>query len=234
MALLAIESSGESCSAALLSGDRSRLLEERAPRRHAERLLPMVRELLADAELSLESLDAIAFDRGPGSFTSLRIGIGLVQGLAWGAELPVMPVSSLAALAQAAAREIRPAGRIRILVARDARMNEVYCGCFEYEPGEGLQPVGDERLLRPEALVGELSEAELYAGSGFRAYDMLAGAVSNADVLPEVRSTALDIAALALDEGFDTPRLDAAHAQPVYLRNKVADEPAANGQVRPA
>jgi len=101
--ILAIETSAEACSVALAVDDEIEERFELAPMRHAELLLPFVRELLSRAEQPLAGLDAIAFGRGPGSFTSLRIGIGVVQGLAWGADIPVVPVSSLASAAQDAA-----------------------------------------------------------------------------------------------------------------------------------
>ena len=105
MNLLAIETATETCSVALSINGEVMELYEHAPRQHAELLLPWVRQLLAEAGLTFNSLDGIAFSRGPGSFTSLRIGIGVVQGLAWASDLPVVPVSSLAATAQAAVGE---------------------------------------------------------------------------------------------------------------------------------
>jgi len=128
--LLAVETSTEICSVALYSdGDCSEYYEN-APMRHAELLLPAVQTLLDGAGLPLAGLDAIAFGRGPGSFTSLRIGIGVVQGLAWGAGLPVIPVSSLAAVAQAAIA-VTTAEISTICVAMDARMQEVYTANFQ-------------------------------------------------------------------------------------------------------
>ena len=105
MNLLAIETATETCSVALAVNGEVMELYEHAPRQHAELLLPWVQQLLAEAELGFTSLNGIAFSRGPGSFTSLRIGIGVVQGLAWASGRGVIPVSSLAATAQTAAGE---------------------------------------------------------------------------------------------------------------------------------
>src|SRR5690606_23380921 len=131
---LALDSSTEACSVALIDGD---VLCERyidAPREHTLHLLPMVDAVLAGRGLRLRDLHAVAFARGPGSFTGLRICLGLVQGLAFGAQLPVIPVSTLAALAQTVAQQ-QPGAFI--LSAIDARMDEVYWGLFRVN-GAGL------------------------------------------------------------------------------------------------
>ncbi|MEE4216036.1 MAG: tRNA (adenosine(37)-N6)-threonylcarbamoyltransferase complex dimerization subunit type 1 TsaB, partial [Xanthomonadales bacterium] len=129
--ILAIETSAETCSVALDMNGELREKFEHAPLKHAELILPMVSSVLAEAGIGAIDLEAIAFGRGPGSFTSLRIGIGVAQGLAWGADVPVVPVSSLAAVAQAAFDSRPwPAPPARIVVAMDARMQEVFHATF--------------------------------------------------------------------------------------------------------
>ena len=148
--LLAVETSAEACSAALAAGGAITDFCEHAPLRHAEVLLPAIDRLLQQSGRDLGSLDGIAFGRGPGSFTSLRIGIGVVQGLAWASGLPVIPVSSLAAAAQAAADEgIEPG--TRLVVALDARMDEVYTAEFLGGADGLVRPDGAERVCAPEA-----------------------------------------------------------------------------------
>src|SRR5258707_1196536 len=120
MKLLALETSTEACSVAL-SLDGAVVERFELGQRHGERLLPMVQEILSESGVALTQLDALAFGRGPGSFTSLRIGAGVTQGLAFGADLPVVPVSSLAVLAQGE-------NAAKILAAFDARMRQVYWG----------------------------------------------------------------------------------------------------------
>ena len=146
--ILAIETSGEACSVALSVDGVVTEIHEHAPMRHAERLLPAVRLLLEEGGLAVRDLEAIAFGRGPGSFTSLRIGIGVVQGLAWGAGLPVVPVSSLAAVARQAWED---AGRkpLPVCVAMDARMQEVFHANFSMnETGRLAADAIDQRELR--------------------------------------------------------------------------------------
>src|SRR5690606_37370793 len=121
-----------------------------APRQHMLQLLPMVDELLAAEGVALRELDAIAFGRGPGSFTGLRICLGVVQGLAFGAGLPVIPVSTLAALAQGAAEGL-PAGT-HLLAALDARMEEVYWGWFRLAADGLVEAAAPERVSPPEAV----------------------------------------------------------------------------------
>ena len=128
MKILAVDTATEACSAALVVDDEIVERYEVIGRGHAERLLPMVQEVLAEAGVALAAVDAMAFGRGPGSFTGLRIGAGVTQGLAFGANLPVVPVSDLAALAARAAGQ---QGERYVLACLDARMSQVYWAAFD-------------------------------------------------------------------------------------------------------
>jgi tRNA threonylcarbamoyladenosine biosynthesis protein TsaB len=127
--ILAIDTSTQACSAALLLDDNTILADyQLAPREQTQLILPMIQGLLAQANLSLSQLDALAFAAGPGSFTGLRLAAGLIQGLAFGADLPVISVSTLATMAQRAYVEYEEP---KIIVSMDAYMNEVYCGLYQ-------------------------------------------------------------------------------------------------------
>jgi tRNA threonylcarbamoyladenosine biosynthesis protein TsaB len=165
--LLAIDSSTEACSVALLNGEELHQQFLLTPREHTQRLLPMVDEVLADAGISLQQLNAIAFGRGPGSFTGLRICLGAVQGLAFGADLPVVPVSSLMALAQTAFDQNKVEADQQVLAAIDARMDEVYWQQCKFEQGLAVA-VSEEKLSAPEAVaVNEAAQQVFGAGSGW-------------------------------------------------------------------
>lgn len=223
--LLAVDTSSEACSVALRLGDDVRERHEHAPLRHAELLLPAIRGLLAEGGVSLSSLDAIAFGRGPGSFTSLRIGIGVVQGLAWAAGLPVVPVASLAAVAQMAA-ERAGGGSDRIQVAVDARMQEVFSAAFVVGRDGLVKPAGEERVGPPEAILDAMDPPYIAAGNGFACFDELHAAGQAAVAcFPELLPHAAIVARLALGWLQENEPLSAARAQPVYVRNKVADKP---------
>ena len=188
--LLAIETSGEACSVALCVDGEIRQREEAAPMQHAELLLPAVQSLLMDAAVPLSKLDAIAFGRGPGSFTSLRIGIGVVQGLAWGANLPVVPVSSLAAAAQEAV-EKQAAGNASICVALDARMQEVYFCEFRSDEDGIVRAAGAERVCPPDAVVIDTDRPFVAVGNGFDRFEALRILGEQSAVcLPGIRPTA--------------------------------------------
>jgi len=219
MNLLAIETATETVSVALsINGE---LIEryEHAPRKHAELLLPWVKSVLAEAGIGFSALDAIAYSRGPGSFTSLRIGIGVVQGLAWASDRPVVPVSSLAATAQSAVGE----GVSSALVALDARMNEVFTGSFEVDGNGIMVPVGEERVCAPED-VRLPANAETYGvGIGFDRYPelkVLAGSLKG--VLDDTWPKASCVLQLAQAWLTTHEALPAEMAQPVYLRDNVA------------
>lgn len=218
--LLALDTSTEACSVALL---RNGAISERhleAPREHMLRLLPMVDELLAEQRLPLRDLDGIVFTRGPGSFTGLRIALGVVQGLAFGAGLPVLPVSTLAVLAQTAATP-ELAGRF-ILSAIDARMDEVYCAWFEVG-GDGLvQSRGEERVCPPEAVAAiETGAPWLGVGTGWNYAERLPAAgrgAIDASALPRAGAALR----LALPRWLAGERHAIEQVAPVYLRDDVA------------
>jgi tRNA threonylcarbamoyladenosine biosynthesis protein TsaB len=221
--LLSIETSAESCSVALSIFDNTREKFERAPRRHAELILPMVRSLLADAELTLGQLDGIAFGRGPGSFTSLRIGIGVVQGLAWGADLPVVPVSSLAAVAQSALEHSTANRFSRVCVAMDARMQEVYTANFAVDSDGFVILSSEEQVCSPADVGLEVSDGTCTAGNGFDVYPELKELAGEAGLsLVDCWPRASAISRLATRWLENNKPLPAARAQPVYIRNQVA------------
>jgi tRNA threonylcarbamoyladenosine biosynthesis protein TsaB len=226
--LLAVETSTEACSVALYSDGETREFYEYAPMRHAELLLPAIQSLLDAAGLPLADLDAIAFGRGPGSFTSLRIGIGVVQGLAWGAGLPVVPVSSLAAVAQAAIA-VTTAEVSTICVAMDARMQEVYTANFQ-RGGDGFVIAPSEEQVCSPGLVSVPEDGPfIAAGNGFDRFEELRPLASRAsECHPDIWPRAGVICKLALKWLESNEPLTAGLAQPVYVRNNVASKPTPN------
>lgn len=223
MKLLAIETASEACSIALSMDGQIRERFELAPRKHAEILLPWVSELLAEGGIKLNQLDALAFSRGPGSFTSLRIGIGVVQGLAWGSGVPVVPISSLQALAQAAAGE----GVRRVIVAMDARMNEVFHGCFVFDEKGLMTAQSKEIVCEPGLVTIPDSTAWSGVGNGFERYPALAGLSARlSSVHPDIWPRASAMIPLAQAWLMENKPLPAHQAQPVYIRDQVAQKPA--------
>ena len=221
MRLLALDTATENCSAALLSGTQLLTREAEFARGHAEHILGMIDALLAEAGVGLREVQAIAFGRGPGSFTGVRLAASLAQGLAFGADLPVVPVSDLQALAQRGF-EADP-GAERALVCQDARMREVYWACFEREAGLAV-PAGPERVGPPESVQLPGGTAAAGFGRGFAAYPQLRAlqglrlGPSAEQLLPR----AAEIARLAAPEVRAGRLLPAEQALPVYLRDTVA------------
>jgi tRNA threonylcarbamoyladenosine biosynthesis protein TsaB len=215
--LLALDTATEACSAALLHEGQVHWRFEVIPRLHAQRILPMLQELLDEAGIRLTEVDALVFGRGPGAFTGVRIATGMVQGLAFAAGKPVIDVSNLAALAQRAWRE---EGASDVCAAIDARMDEVYWGCYQARDGV-MRLQGSEVVTPPEAV--ELAagmSAPVGAGTGWQYAERLAVKVDRRfpDYLPDAR----DLLTLALPRWFAGEVLDAADAQPVYLRDQIA------------
>lgn len=219
--ILAIETSTELASAALLRDGQVITRESAGVQTHSLAILPMVQSLLAEAGISLAQCDALAFGVGPGSFTGVRTACGIVQGLAFGADLPVLPVVTLAAMAQAC-RDLNGAGEV--LAILDARMGEVYWAQYRFA-GDLWQVVVEPTLSAPSHVMPLPPEsAGLQAcGNGLAAYsEEFAAAPFAAAGLPEIMPNARQIACLgsiALGQG---QGLSAVEAQPLYLRNKVA------------
>jgi len=220
MRVLAIDTSTECCSVALLIEGDLRLRAELTERSHAELVLPMIEALLAEADCALGTLDGLAFGRGPGAFTGLRIAAGVAQGIAFGANLPVVPVSSLAAVA---ARIEAPPGTV-VLACNDARMGEVYWGCFQIGADGFVDPVGSERVSAPERVGADAPQAAHAAGNALDRYPDLrrrlldAGLQLHDSLLPRADAVArLAVRELAAGRG-----LPADQALPVYVRDEVA------------
>lgn len=217
MKILAIETSCERASVALLIDDDVRECRLEGHANHSEHLLPKLRALLAEADVALSALDAIAFGAGPGAFTGLRLACGVAQGLAMGASLGVVPVPSLAALA------LRADGA-DIFVATDARMGEIYSAAYHRE-GRVLREVAEAACTPPETLELPPSGTWFGVGSAFAAYpdrippsvhSRLAGcdpdAVPGAQAVAELAALRVAVRDLVAPE----------FAAPLYVRDKVA------------
>lgn len=217
--VLAIETSSELASAALLY--RGELISRASSgvQTHSQTLLPMVQALLAEAGLSLVQCKAVAFGAGPGSFTGVRTACGVAQGIAFGADLPVVPVSTLLAMAQAAYEE---SSRKDVLAVLDARMDEVYWAQYRFDAvGNAWKEVIAPRLSKPADVRPEGSVVA--CGNGFSAYpEAFAASTLSQKALVQILPHAAQIARLA-ERDVDAGRtVSARDAQPVYLRNKVA------------
>lgn len=221
MTLLAIETSTEACSAALCVGDAVYERFELAPQRHGERVLIMIEELLAEAALRLSALDGLAFGRGPGAFTGVRIGAALIQGIALGTGLAVAPVSTLAALAQGAYRRY---GERQVLAAIDARMGEVYFGAYRADSAGLMRLDGGEQVAPPEAVAIPQDGPWWATGGGWAAHGGALMRHSSPNVKgldPDPYPHARDLLPLALHTFACGGAVPAAAALPVYLRESV-------------
>ena len=216
MKILAFDTSTEACSVAL-SVDAHICERHELGVQHSSRILGMVDEVLAEAALVLVDLDALAFGRGPGSFTGLRIAAGVVQGLAFGAGLPVVPVSSLAAMAQGQQQS-------RVLAAFDARMGQVYWGAYRRGPDDIATLIGDELVVAPEKVPIPETGNWRGVGSGWDQYaDKLRARLGNCvqDWSEGIHPHAGDVARLG-ELGFrNDEAVTAEYVLPIYLRDNV-------------
>ena len=220
MRVLAVDTATEACSVALLSGDEVICRFAEGGLAHAQQVLGMVEAVLAEAEVSLSMLDGIAASIGPGAFTGVRISVAVAQGLAFGAGLRGAPVTTLEALAFQTLQR----GTGQALACLDARMGEVYWGCFAADLTRGLGWICPARVGPPESVVLPGPGAYRGIGRGFGAYPALAALPGltldpkDSQALPNAREIAtLGALRLALEEG-----LDPADLSPLYLRDKVA------------
>ncbi|MFC6439510.1 tRNA (adenosine(37)-N6)-threonylcarbamoyltransferase complex dimerization subunit type 1 TsaB [Bowmanella sp. JS7-9] len=216
MNFLVLDTSTEACSVALMKHDEVFSQFELCPQQHSQRILPMVEEILIQSQCTLGELDFIGFGRGPGSFTGVRIATGIVQGLALGANLPVVGVSTLAAMAaQSAAQH----ADTRIACSHDARMQELYFGLYEVTANQ-LIPLAEECVAAPDEVATLLAGHDnvTLVGTGWPAYPDIAANALRRDILyPDARYM-LELARQAWSNG---EAVSAENIEPVYLRDKV-------------
>ncbi|WP_217554374.1 tRNA (adenosine(37)-N6)-threonylcarbamoyltransferase complex dimerization subunit type 1 TsaB [Vibrio metschnikovii] len=224
--ILALDTATEACSVALMVGDKLYSRSEVAPRDHTKKILPMVDEVLKEAGITLQELDALAFGRGPGSFTGVRIGIGIAQGLAFGADLPMIGISTLAAMAQAAYRE---QGATHVACAIDARMSEVYWGRFVRQADGSWSELDAECVIAPSLLLEHMaarSEDEhcwAMAGTGWQAYtETLTALPLRTEQSAVLYPQAQDMVVLAQQAWKKGQHVSVEQATPCYLRDTVA------------
>jgi len=219
MKLLALDTSTEACTIALHYDGQIILEHEVAPRQHANIVLPTIKKLLSESSLSLSQLDALAFGRGPGSFTGIRIAASVIQGLAFSTDLPVIPVSTLQTMAQGAFRVYQVK---RVLVALDARMQEVYFGGFELDENNLMQECIKECVCSPESIQLESKTDWIGIGPGWQVYEpQLAHLVTQThDAYPNAQDM-IPLAIAAFELGHT---VSAEKAIPVYLRDKVVNQ----------
>ena len=216
MRILALETSTEYCSVALWQDGELSGRCELAGQKHSEMLIAMIDGVLREAGVTLAQCDGIAYGSGPGSFTGVRIACGAAQGLALGSGLPVFGVCTLQALAE-------DAGHDRVIAALDARMGEIYVAAYE-RAGDGWIAVCEPMLCKPEQAPALPGQGWFGAGSGFAAFAVLQQRYAaqlaglDAGAIPQARAIAASAAALLAKGG----GMDAAQAQPFYLRDKVA------------
>jgi len=221
MKILAMDTATEACSAALYIDGEIAERFEIAPRVHTKLLLPMIDSLMAEAELKPQQLDALAFGCGPGSFTGVRIATGVMQGIAYGADLPVAPVSTLAAISQACfARSQHDA----IFTAVDARMSEIYWAVYQRD-AEGYASLLEKEKVQPATEIDALGVTAYSIGSAWNDYapiltEKLGAQLLgyDANYLPHAAEISL-LGAVAVQR---QQTVSVEQAMPVYLRDKVA------------
>ncbi|MFG1488644.1 tRNA (adenosine(37)-N6)-threonylcarbamoyltransferase complex dimerization subunit type 1 TsaB, partial [Oceanospirillum sp. HFRX-1_2] len=221
--ILSLDTSTEACSVALKLDDEVLENFQLQPRKHTQLLLPMVEEILAEAGVKLQQLDAIAFANGPGSFTGLRIATGVTQGLAFGADLPVIPVTTLETMAFTLFRE-RFAHYI--ISSLDARMGEVYWAAYHWN-GNGFDCIAQPEVIAPDqvSLINPIADADwVGAGNGWQLLDQFSPVMQSLvqQTYPDLLPQAGDIARLAELYWQQGKTVSAEEAIPVYLRDNVA------------
>lgn len=221
--VLALDTSTEQCSVAIVAGERQASRAVVTPREHAQRILGLITEVLDELQLQLADVTALVCGHGPGSFTGVRIGVSVAQGLAFSQQLPVYPVNTLAALAQQAIRKHQSG---TIVSAIDARMNEVYLASFRNEDGLAVAVQQPQMApLEPLATTSWWPDGPIAAvGTGWQAYAAELDPDDKVDILSDVTlPLAEDMLTLALamkKQGIEP--VAAADLEPLYVRNEVA------------
>ncbi len=226
MNILALDTSTDATSVAVYADGKTTALFELTPRKHTDRLLPLVEELLAEAGIERGALDYVAFGRGPGSFTGVRIATSVAQGIAFSVAAQIVPVSTLAALAQ---EEMERSGADRVMPVVDARMKEVYTAHYVKDENGIAQLQGDEHVCPPAAVPLPGGSGWVSCGSGWAVYGeelahRLGGIVEPVEGEGTNRQPRaeymLKLARLGIEQGFSLPP---EQGLPVYLRDKVAE-----------
>lgn len=220
--ILALDTATEACSVALLHNEKVFTLDEISPRSHTQRILPMVDELLTQANIQIKDVNYLVFGRGPGSFTGVRVGVSVAQGLAMGANLPVIAISNLKAMAEEAYQKL---GAENVIALIDARMNEVYFAQFSRN-GDKWTEIVTEQVCSPEAAIQQfqITENTLVVGTGWAAYSQFSEKnlplVVSEITLPSSEYM-LSLAQTEIQLGNIQSALE---IEPVYLRNEVTWE----------
>ncbi|MFP3019180.1 MAG: tRNA (adenosine(37)-N6)-threonylcarbamoyltransferase complex dimerization subunit type 1 TsaB [Arsenophonus sp.] len=219
--ILAIETATEACSVALWRNGEIFTKFEISSREHNKKILPMIQQCLIDASLDLKDIDVLAFGCGPGSFTGIRIGIGIAKGLAFGANLPMIGISSLLTISQGVFRQL---GSEKVLVAIDAKMGEIYSANYELKVDGYWKGEETEAILKPDqflARINQLNGQWTIAGTGWSTYPILK--ITNLNLLESgiLLPDAKDMLILALQKWKKGKTIIAEEANPIYLRNKI-------------
>lgn len=222
--ILALDTSTENCSAALYVDGQVLVREAESPREHTKHILPMVDSLLAEAGLTLNQLDGLAFGRGPGSFTGVRIGTGIAQGLAFGADLPMLPISTLAAMAQGAHRLYQAND---VLPAIDARMGEIYFAHYRLNEVGIMTLMDNEIVVTPDLLIANFDQQAISfhtLGTGWQTYaeQLNTLKVKSLAQCPKIQfPSAEDMLVLAASDLADGLAVAVEDVMPVYVRDTV-------------
>ncbi len=228
MNLLAFDASTEACSVALIFNGELHTRYELCPQSHSQLLLPMIDEVLKAANCQLAQLDGLVFGQGPGSFTGVRIGIGVAQGLAFAANLPLVGVSTLQAMAQLAYEKTQQS---QVVATIDARMSEVYNGFYLLDDNNIMQPVLPEAVLAPELLAEHLAQAfneqnisaAYGVGTGWQAYEKQLSALKTNQGEPEILFPHAEAMLIIAHAKFiKEESVSAEQAEPVYVRDTVS------------
>lgn len=217
--ILALDTATEACSVALSYQGNISTVDELSPRTHTQRILPMIDELLQKAGITINHVDTLVFGRGPGSFTGVRVGVGIAQGLALGANLPVVGVSNLLTMAEQAYQQL---GATEVVALIDARMGEVYFAQYSHDEN-GWHTVVNEQVCSPESAITQIQTTKQPAvvGTGWSAYRQFTEAGLDVVCTEITLPSAQFMLALAQSEIEQGNTQSAFEVEPVYLRNEV-------------